>query len=284
MRAVLKNGQAHNGAIDIVNFSLHYGTCIFEGIRSYSKPDGGYSIVELTAHVERLFESAELLKRPITRFSKSQVSEQIIQSVETFHDRNLYIRPMVTYGDSVMGIRNRTPEDIWVLIWPWDIDIYSDRYMTGISLGVSNVRKSNPFPAAKVSSNYLSSFVALNSDDSQSYDDMIMLDTFGFVCETSAHNLFFVSGGELYTPTLRNALAGITRELVIRVGESQGIPTKVCDISVSDIPSFDEVFIVGTASEVVPVRSVGDAIFSSAAENSITTRIHSQLRKAFLEY
>jgi branched-chain amino acid aminotransferase len=283
MMLAMKNGAyvEHTG-IDIKNYSLHYGTAIFEGLRSYELENNKYHIVELRAHIKRLFNSATLLNRPITRFSIDEIVNQVNDIVAKSQNKNLYIRPIITFGDSIMGIRNLDQEEnIWILSWEWDIDRDSPRYSEGISVGISDIVKESQFSQAKVSANYLPSFSAINNKKYLKYDEVILLDNQGFVCETSAQNIFFVKNGEIYTPTLRSALAGITRNLIINSSKELNIKVNVCDIKTEDINTFSEAFISGTACEIVPIKSIVNSVFTSAKEDSITKTMSNYLLSYF---
>ncbi|MBL1278535.1 MAG: aminotransferase class IV [Ectothiorhodospiraceae bacterium] len=282
MMLIIKNGEyVDNSDISVINFSLHYGVAIFEGIRSYQL-DEGYHVVKLREHIERLFDSAKIIQRPITRYSVDNMVNQVIDLVEKSETKDLYIRPIVIYGDGIMGIRNLDQkENIWILSWDWDLDRDSKRYTEGLSVGLSNIKKCSQFSQAKIAANYLPSFVAINSSKSINYDEVILLDDEGYVCETSAQNIFFVKDGEIYTPTLRGALNGITRKLIISQASSIGIKTHFCDIKPNEIDNFSETFVSGTACEIVPIHSIENCVYKTLQINSITNRLSNSLLSYF---
>ena len=282
MKVFYKNLIPHSGSTDMTDFSLHYGCAVFEGIRSY-KTTSNFNIVDLEAHIDRLFRSAEIVNRPIRRFSKDEILNLIVSHVESSEAKDLYIRPMITFGNDIMGLRTPTIEDLWVIFMDFSLDYSSDKYTKGVKLGISNERKSSSYAKAKVSSNYLTPFVALGHDASTLYDDMVLTDQHNNICETSAQNIFFIKKNDVFTPRSEFALSGITQSRVIDTCKYLGMSFKEDDIKIDDISTFDEVFLTGTACEIVPVASIENIEFNAACSDSNTRAIHKSLKSQYTD-
>ena len=158
--------------------------------------------------------------------------------------------------------RRRAPVDVIVAVWPWGAYLGEEGKRNGIRAKVSSWRRISPdslIPHAKASGQYLNSILAKTEAAKAGYDEAILLDESGVVCEGSGENVFLVREGELVTPGhTASILDGISRKSVIQIAEDLGYTVVERDIARSELYIAEEAFLVGTAAELVPVREIDD--------------------------
>ncbi len=174
-----------------------------------------------------------------------------------------YIRPIAFRGYGEMGLfAQSAPIDVVVAVWPWGAYLGEEGKRSGIRCKVSSWRGiagDSLIPHAKASGQYLNSILAKTESANAGYDEAILLDTQGNVSEGSGENVFIVRDGVLSTPGHTNSiLDGITRRSVIQIANDLGYPVEERDIARAELFLADEVFLTGTAAELVPVREVDD--------------------------
>ncbi|GLU34064.1 aminotransferase class IV [Trinickia caryophylli] len=265
-------------SVPINTYSLHYGLCVFEGIRSYSL-EGGRTIFRLEEHIARFVASAEMLGSPITGYRAGELCDAVMAVAETAPANDLYIRPLYYVGNGIMGLR-ATPLDqhVAVTAWQWQTDRSHPRYTSGIKVVISRHTRRKDYAQAKVSGNYLASVAAVNSIPA-GFDEAILLDEDGYLCEATAQNVFVVLRDTLHTPRVKSCLNGITRNAVIEVARKLGLGVHERDITPAELLAADEAFLTSTASEVLPIAQVESHRLGSAAPDSCTSRI----RQTFLD-
>ncbi len=247
--------------VSVKSHTLHYGTAVFEGIRSYLTP-AGTTPFKLGMHIERLFRSAHALGLEIP-FSEGDLRCAVQQVLEENKLTDAYIRPLVFLGEGSMGldvqtIENANPVHVMISAWEW-ASYYDHGKMTGIRAVISNYRRVFSSPAlaqAKASGHYLGSYCAHMDAKKGGYDEAILLDEAGYLAEASSANLFFVSRGEIFTPFVKHALSGITRQTVMKIGVDNGIRVTEQNCRPFSLLAADEAFLTGTACEIVPVIAV----------------------------
>lgn len=249
----------HDAQVHVLSHALHYGTGVFEGIRCY---DGevGPAIFRHIDHLERLERSAASYYMKVPR-STEEIAEATRELIRRNGLRSCYIRPLVFRGYGEMGLyASHSTVDIMVAVWPWGAYLGEEGKKSGIKAKVSSWRRISPFsliPQAKASGQYLNSILAKTEAADAGYDEAILLDERGMVCEGSGENIFVVSEGEVATPpSVASILDGISRRSVIQIAEDLGYRVSVRDIARGELYQADEVFLTGTAAEMVPVRSV----------------------------
>jgi branched-chain amino acid aminotransferase len=266
-------------ACSVNTYSLHYGLAIFEGIRAYEATKGP-AVFRLGDHIDRFYRSALALNCRIADWPPETLTAAVHTTLATWGNRDLYIRPLLYLGNGIMGIRTPSPEQhLAILVWPYTTDRQDRRYFDGISVQISRHVRPKAYSQAKVSGNYLASIAAVNSLAGTNYDESILLDDSGYLCEASAHNLFVVRNGELHTPRLTACLEGITRGTVIEIARSSGLHVHERDLLPSDLLTADEAFLTSTASEIVPIRQAEAAELRSLLADSLTRRIAEQYRR-----
>ena len=247
--------------VHVLTHGLHYGTGVFEGVRAY-KTDRGPAIFRHRDHLERLQKSAELYYIDLP-YSLEELREATHEVIRRNGLDSCYIRPIAFRGYGEMGLYAPTaPVEVIVAVWPWGAYLGEDGKRNGVRAKVSSWRRISPdslIPHAKASGQYLNSILAKTEAAKAGYDEAILLDQNGVVCEGSGENVFLVREGELVTPGhTASILDGISRKSVIQIAEDLGYAVVERDISRSELYVAEEAFLVGTAAELVPVREIDD--------------------------
>ena len=243
--------------------SLHYGLGAFEGIRCYETKKDGSAVFRLDEHIERLYNSYHILQIPVP-YEKKEIKKAIIETVKINRFKECYIRPLIFIGDGGgLGIFIKNYDTrIAVSAWYWGAYLGEEALKNGIRAKVSSYARFhvNTFMGmSKSTGQYINSILAKKEAVNAGYDEAIMLDTLGFVCEASGENIFVYSDGYIKTPPLSSVLPGITRKSVIEVMEKEmGLKIKEERITRDQLYIADEVFLTGTAAEVTPVREIDD--------------------------
>jgi branched-chain amino acid aminotransferase len=245
--------------VHVLSHGLHYGTGVFEGIRCYPT-ERGPAVFRHRDHLARLAQSAALyhLDLPYT-------PEQILEATNELIRRNglesCYIRPLAFRGYGEMGLYAQSaPVDVIVAVWPWGSYLGDEGKRRGVRAKVSSWRRISPaglIPHAKASGQYLNSILAKTDAAQSGYEEAILLDESGLVCEGSGENIFVVRDGELVTPGHTNSiLDGISRKSVIQIAADLGYRVVERDVARAELYIAEEIFLCGTAAELVPVREV----------------------------
>ncbi len=262
--------------IHVVSHVCHYGTGVFEGIRAYATHEGT-AILGLERHVERLFRSCKIMGIPLT-WSREEVASAIIETVVENGGEACYIRPLVFLGHGNLGVLPTTsPVEMAIITVRWGSLLGRDALESGIDAGVSSWRRMAPdtHPAmAKAVGNYVNSLMVIREARRHGYQEGIVLDVDGYVSEGSGENIFVVHEGEVYTPPLGGSiLPGITRGFVLELLGDFGVPVRQQRFSREMLYIADEVFMSGTAAEVIPVRSVDGVTVGTGSPGVITKRV-----------
>jgi len=247
--------------VHVLTHGLHYGTGVFEGVRAY-ETDRGPAIFRHHDHLERLQKSADLYYLDLPH-SLDELREATHEVIRRNGLDSCYIRPIAFRGYGEMGLYAPTaPVDVIVAVWSWGAYLGEEGKRDGIRAKVSSWRRISPdslIPHAKASGQYLNSILAKTEAAKAGYDEAILLDQNGVVCEGSGENVFLVRDCELVTPGhTASILDGISRKSVIQIAEDLGYTVVERDISRSELYVAEEAFLVGTAAELVPVREIDD--------------------------
>jgi branched-chain amino acid aminotransferase len=247
--------------VHVLTHGLHYGTGVFEGIRCY-ETERGPAVFRHREHLDRLEKSAELYY-----FQLPYSAEELRQATHELIRRNglnsCYIRPLAFRGYGEMGLYAQSaPIETIIAVWPWGSYLGEDGKKRGIRAKVSSWRTisgDSLIPHAKASGQYLNSILAKTESANSGYDEAILLDQHGCVSEGSGENVFVVRDGVICTPGHTSAiLDGITRASVIQIATDLGYRIEERDLARSELYLADEVFLTGTAAELVPVREIDD--------------------------
>jgi branched-chain amino acid aminotransferase len=245
----------------VLSHGLHYGTGVFEGIRCY-ETERGPAVFRHREHLDRLEKSAELYYMQLPH----STDELRLATHELIRRNGLgscYIRPLAYRGYGNLGLyATDAPIEVIVAAFPWGVYLGEEGSRNGIRTRVSSWRTisgDSLIPHAKASGQYLNSVLAKTEATSAGYDEAILLDQHGCVSEGSGENVFVIRDGVLCTPGHTSAiLDGITRASVIQIATDLGYRVEERDIARAELYLADEVFLTGTAAELVPVREVDD--------------------------
>jgi branched-chain amino acid aminotransferase len=246
--------------VHVLSHGLHYGTGVFEGIRCY-ETERGPAIFRHMDHLDRLAKSAELFYLQLP-FSTDEIAEATRELIRRNGLRSCYIRPLAFRGYGEMGLYADSPMEVTIAVWPWGAYLGDEGKRNGIRAKVSSWRRISPaglIPHAKASGQYLNSILAKTESKKAGYEEAILLDERGFVCEGSGENIFLVRDGEIVTPGhVAAILDGINRKSVIQIARDLGYTVVERDIARAELYLAEEIFFTGTAAELVPVREVDD--------------------------
>ncbi len=261
---IWKNGEFvpwDEANVHVLTHGLHYGSGVFEGIRCYDT-EIGPAIFRHQDHLDRLAKSAELYYLPLD-YSLEEIREATKELIRRNGLRSCYIRPLAFRGYGEMGLYAQSaPVDVVVAVWPWGAYLGEEGKKKGVRAKVSSWRRISPaglIPHAKASGQYLNSILAKTETANAGYDEAILLDERGFVCEGSGENIYLVREGEIVTPGHASSiLDGINRKSVIQIARDLGYTVVERDVARAELYLAEEVFLTGTAAELVPVRAIDD--------------------------
>ena len=245
--------------IHIASHVIHYGSGVFEGARCYATPRGS-ACFRLDAHMRRLYDSAKIY-RMAPSLPIASLTDAVLETIRANEFKACYIRPIVYRGYHELGVNPfPCPVDTAILLWDWGAYLGRDALDNGVDVRVSSWARSAPntFPAlAKSSANYANSQLIKMEAVTEGYSEGIGLDTAGFLSEGSGQNLFIVRDDVIYTPPVTaSILPGITRDSVITLAKDLGFTVREEMLPRELLYIADEVFFVGTAVEITPIRSV----------------------------
>ncbi|MCS7006532.1 MAG: branched-chain amino acid transaminase [Thermoleophilia bacterium] len=247
--------------VHVAVHGLHYGTGVFEGIRCYDTPHGP-AVFRLHDHLVRLERSARVLYMDLP-FTVEEMRQGVHELVRANGLASCYIRPIAFYGYGQLGVATTgNPVEVAVISFPWGAYLGEESQTKGITAKISTWERVGPnvIPhVAKATGIYLNSMLATTEARRAGYDEAIMLTHDGYVADGPGENIFCVHDGVLRTPPLSmSILPGITRDSVIRIAEDLGYRVEETLLIRTDLYLADELFMVGTATEVAPVRAIDD--------------------------
>ncbi len=247
--------------VHVLTHAMHYGTGVFEGIRAYETADGP-AIFRHRDHLERLRLSAELYYMELP-YSVDELRDATHELIARNGLRSCYIRPVAYRGYGPMGLDPLdNPIEVTIAAWEWGAYLGEHGKTRGIRAKVSPWRRISPdslIPHAKASGQYLNSVLAKVDSKRAGYEEAILLDQHGHVCEGTGENIFVVRDGIIATPPhSASILDGITRKSIMTIARDLGYEVVERDIARAELILAEEVFLTGTAAELTPVREIDD--------------------------
>ncbi|HWP42731.1 MAG TPA: branched-chain amino acid transaminase [Blastocatellia bacterium] len=274
----------HNGkiipweqaTIHVMSHVVNYGSSIFEGIRCYDTK-GGPAVFRLDAHIERLLNSAHIYRMEVP-YTFDELSRACLQIVGANGYDHCYLRPLIFRGYGTFGVNPfPAPVETYICAWQWGKYLGPEALEQGVDVCVSSWTRiaPNTLPSmAKAGANYMNSQLIKMEARLNGYAEGIALDPEGYISEGSGENIFLVKGGVVMTPPLYSTiLPGITRDSVIKICESMGIPVLERAIPREMLYIADEVFFTGTAAEITPIRSVDKVTVGAGRRGPMTEEI-----------
>ncbi len=263
--------------ISVFDHGLLYGDGVFEGIRSYNN-----LIFRMKEHIDRLYRSADAigLKIPLT---KTEMIEATINTVKANGLSDSYIRLVVTRGTGDLGLDPRKCKKATIFIIAGKISLYPEEYYKkGLAIITATTRRNIPQaldPRIK-SLNYLNNILAKIDAIKSGTEEAIMLTHEGYVAECTGDNIFIVKKGALLTPPVSvGALEGITRDAVMHLAKKMDIPFRDKMLRMEDLYDADEVFLTGTAAEIIPVIAIDDRKIAAGLPGDYTLTLMKEFKK-----
>ncbi len=268
--------------IHIASHVIHYGSGVFEGARCYSTPKGS-ACFRLDEHLVRLINSAKIYRMAYA-LDFDGWRDAVLETIRVNDMKACYIRPLIYRGYETLGVNPLgNPVDAAIMVWEWGAYLGAEALEQGVDMKVSSWARMAPntLPAmAKSTANYANSALIKMEALLDGYSEGIALDVGGLVSEGSGQNIFIVQNGTLITPPVgASILAGITRDSVMTLARDHGYNVIEQAIPREALYVADEVFVVGTAAEVTPIRTIDKITIGSGHRGPITAA----LQKAFFE-
>jgi len=259
--------------VHVLTHGLHYGTGVFDSMRCY-ETELGPAVFRNAEHIERLLRSAELYYMPVP-YSAEELRGATLELVARNGLRSCYIRPIINRGYGQMGLNPLdAPVDVTIACWEWGSYLGEAGKRDGVRAKVSSWRRISPaslIPHAKASGQYLNSVLAKVESLKAGYEEAILLDEAGHVCEGTGENVYVIRGGEIATPGQHNSiLDGITRRSIIQIAQDLGYTVVERNVARAEMYLADEMFMSGTAAELVPVREVDDHPIGTGKPGEVT--------------
>jgi branched-chain amino acid aminotransferase len=265
--------------LHVLSHVVSYGSAVFEGIRCYETKQGP-AIFRLREHMQRLINSGKIYRMELP-FTVDDFSSAACELVRLNSMKSCYVKPMVMRGYGEVGVNPlNSPIEIYMACWAWGAYLGPEALTKGVEIGVSSWTRiaPNTLPAmSKAAANYMNSQLIRMEAQFNGYAEGIALDSGGHVSEGSGMNVFLVHDGALYTPPLATSiLPGITRDTIVKIAEDLNIPVKEQVIPREMLYIVDELFFVGTAVEVTPIRSVDHIQIGKGVAGPVTRRIQEE--------
>jgi branched-chain amino acid aminotransferase len=246
------------GVVPFVSAGMQYGFSVFEGIRCYATQQGP-AVFRLEEHVRRLLDSALVVGFRDLPYTRQQTIEAILQTIAANEFSACYIRPMIFLDGAMNMVVDAGKLRMVIAVWEWTAFLGADAKERGIRANIASFTRLHPnimMTKAKVSGNYVGSILAKTESQRLGFDEAIMLDPAGYVAECTGENIFVVRNGIIYTPPRASILEGITRDSLIAVARDLGYTVVEEPISRDQLYIADEVFVCGTAAEVIALREI----------------------------
>lgn len=263
--------------VHVLTHSLHYGMAVFEGVRAYQTADNRTAIFRLKEHTERLLGSAKIFQMDVP-FDAATLEQAHKDVVKQNNLAEAYIRPLIWVGAEKLGLSSRDNSiNAMVAAWHWGAYLGEEGIKNGIRVKTSSFTHHMPnvtMCKAKASSNYPVSIMANQEVTRNGYDEAILMDPQGYVCQGAGENLFLVKDGVLHTPDLAGgALDGITRRTILQFAADLDIKVVERRITRDEFYLADEIFMTGTAAEVTPIREYDDRTIGNGGRGPLTEKL-----------
>lgn len=276
---------ASEGVVPFLSAGMQYGFSVFEGIRCYQTDDGP-AVFRLDEHVNRLLDSAHIIGFRDLPVTTEQVKTAIHQVIAANEFSACYIRPMI-YLDGAMSLTVEAGEPRFVVaVWEWETFLGPEAKERGIRANIASFTRLHPnimMTKAKVSGNYVSSILAKTESQRAGFDEAIMLGPDGYVAECTGENLFLVRNKDgnkaIYTTPRAGILEGITRDTLITLARDLGYSIVEEPISRDQLYIADEVFVCGTAAEVIGLREIDFRIIGDGKAGPVTRVLQMEFDK-----
>ncbi len=275
--------EYEKATIHMLTGALHYGAAVFEGIRAYAT-DKGPAVFRLYEHAERLLESAEILGFRNLPYTAEDVRAAVKETVKANGFAECYIRPLLylSVGAWTLNLDDGKPA-LMIAVWEWKNYLGNEACEKGIRANISSYTRHHPnvmMTKAKIAGNYVNSILAKTESARLGFDEAIMLDPQGYVAECTGENLFVVRRGRIFTPPIAPVLEGITRHSISVIAADLGYEVIEQPISRDQLYHADEVFVCGTAAEVIGLSEIDFRRIGEGKMGRITREIQNAYHDA----
>lgn len=269
--------------VPFLTSGFHYGVGVFEGARAYATARGP-AVFRLRDHLDRLHGSCHILGFRALPYSLDALATAVVDTVRANGFDECYIRPFVYLADGGWNLTLDSGKPrIGIGVWQESVYLGQEATNRGLRACVSSFLRHHPaamMTKAKISGNYVNSVLAKTDAQRQGFDEAIMLDPDGHVTECSGANLFLVRDGRVLTPTTEAILEGITRSTVMTLAHDLGMKASETRVSRDHLYIADEVFVCGTAAEVLGVSEIDGRRIGGGATGPVTQALQAAYRDA----
>jgi branched-chain amino acid aminotransferase len=291
---IWKNGELapfEQATLHFLTPALHYGAAVFEGIRAYNTPKGP-AVFRLREHVERLFDSARVLGFREFPWSVEEAIKAHKDTVRANGFTDCYIRPLMYLDGGGWNLNvDGGKLSMMIAVWQWSNYLGDEALAKGIRANISSHTRHHPnvsMTKAKIAGNYVNSILAKTESVRLGFEEAIMLDPQGYVAECTGENLFVVRNGKIVTPSTAPILEGITRHSIYTIANDLGYEVVEAAISRDQLYNADEVFVCGTAAEVIGLCEIDFRTIGDGKSGKITREIqnvyHDAIRGKVAKY
>lgn len=258
------NGELKNAEdvkVGITSHSLHYGLAAFEGIRAYQLNSGKVGIFRCGDHMKRFMQSCHTGMLPLT-YSLDELVEGCRLTVKNSGLGACYLRPIGYLDAGPLGVYFDADKHVFsvaIIALDWGRYLGADAVKNGSRLKISSFTRHHPNIAmtkAKFTGNYINGVLAKVEARRMGFDEALMLDPEGYLAEGTGENVFIISNGKVFTPSVETVLAGITRDTVGQILKDMNLELVERRLTRDELYNADEVFLTGTAAEITPVAEV----------------------------
>ncbi|HSB00615.1 MAG TPA: branched-chain amino acid transaminase, partial [Anaerolineales bacterium] len=284
--------EFEKATVHILNPAMHYGAAVFEGIRCYNTPKGP-AVFRLHEHVERLLDSAHVFGLRTFNYTVDDIVKAVKETVAVNGFTDCYIRPLLYLkgGAWNLNVDGGQPA-LAIAVWEWSNYLGEEALINGIRANISSYTRHHPnvsMTKAKISGNYVNSFLAKTESERLGFKEAILLDPQGYVAECTGENLFVVRRGKLITPSTAPVLEGITRHTIFTIAHKElGYDVLEQPVSRDQLYIADEVFVCGTAAECIGLSEIDFRTIGEGKTGPITRAIqkvyHALIRGKVAKY
>jgi branched-chain amino acid aminotransferase len=264
---------AADAKLDFLTPALHYGVGVFEGIRCYRTPRGP-AVFRLREHMARLLSSARVLGWRELPYGVPELTEACLETIRASGYDECYVRPLIWLAEGGWNLTMDGGRPYFgIAVWEWKAYLGPEAIENGVRANISSFTRHHPnvmMTKAKITGNYPNSVLAKTESLRLGFEEAIMLDAQGLVAECTGENIFLVKDGMLLTPPDASVLEGLTRDSIIQLARELGHEVVKQPISRDQLYGADEVFVCGTAAEVVALREIDFRMIGTGRMGPVT--------------
>ncbi|HXQ34610.1 MAG TPA: branched-chain amino acid transaminase [Anaerolineales bacterium] len=293
-RFIWKDGELvdyEKATVHMLTPVMHYGAAVFEGIRAYNTAKGP-AVFRLREHAERLLESAEIFGFRNLPYTIEDVVTAVKDTVRANGFDECYIRPLLYLDGGAWNLNiDAGKPAMMIAVWQWSNYLGEEALAKGIRANISSYTRHHPnvsMTKAKIAGNYVNSILAKTESVRLGFEEAIMLDPQGYIAECTGENLFLVRKGKIFTPSTAPVLEGITRHSIYTIANDLGYEVTEAAISRDQLYNADEVFVCGTAAEVIGLCEIDFRVVGDGKSGKVTREIqnvyHDAIRGKLAKY